>query len=66
MMRRIVGIAKIADITGIADLKARSVIEQQALEMGRRMVTGRHGFATIAAVSALAREIAPLSKVDAR
>ena len=60
MMRRIVGLAKVADIAGIPDLKARAVIEQQALEMGRRMVTGRHGFGSIGAVSALAREISPL------
>jgi len=60
MMRRIVGIAKVADIAGIPDLTARAVIEQQALEMGRRMVTGRDRFGSISAVSALAREISPL------
>ena len=61
MMRRIVGIAKVADIAGIPDLKARAVIEQQALEMGRRMVVGRGDFGSIDAVNALAREISPLS-----
>jgi 5-methylthioribose kinase len=62
MMRRIVGIAKVADIAGIPDLKARAAIEQQALEMGRRMVTGRQGFGSIGDVSALAREISPLGR----
>jgi 5-methylthioribose kinase len=62
MMRRIVGIAKVADIAGIPDLKARATIEEQALEMGRRMVTGRYDFGSIAAVSALACEISPLGK----
>ncbi len=61
MMRRIVGLAKVADIAGIPDLKARAAIEEQALEMGRRMVTGRRGFGSIEAVNALAREISPLS-----
>jgi 5-methylthioribose kinase len=60
MMRRIVGIAKVADIAGIPDLKARATIEQQALAMGRRMVTGRRSFGSIEAVNGLAREISPL------
>ncbi len=62
MMRRIVGIAKVADIAGIQDLTARAAIEQQALEMGRRLVVGRAGFGSIAAVSGLAQEIAPLGR----
>jgi len=66
MMRRIVGIAKVADIAGIPDLEARAVIEQQALEMGRRMVTRRHGFRSIQDVSALARKIAPLAGAGAQ
>lgn len=57
MMRRIVGIAKVADIAGISDLKARAVAEVEALAMARRMVTGRAGFGSIAAVNALAEEI---------
>ena len=63
MMRRIVGIAKVADIAGIPDLKARAIIEQQALEMGRRMVTERHDLGSIEKVSALAREISPLNEM---
>lgn len=61
MMRRIVGIAKVADIAGIPDLMARAEVEQNALEMGRRMVTSRRSFESIGAVSMLAREISPLS-----
>jgi 5-methylthioribose kinase len=60
MMRRIVGIAKVADIAAIPDLEARATIEEQALAMGRRMITGRRGFGSIEAVNALAREISPL------
>ena len=67
MMRRIVGIAKVADIVGIPDLKARANIEQQALEMGRRMVVRRREFGTIADLTALAQEISPLgARVDGR
>lgn len=62
MMRRIVGIAKVADIAGIPDLSARAAIETQALEMGRRMVLERARFDTIEMVSALAREVSPLAR----
>jgi 5-methylthioribose kinase len=61
MMRRIVGIAKVADIAGIADPVARARVEQQALEMARRMVVARSELRTIEAVSELARKVAPLS-----
>lgn len=60
MMRRIVGIAKVADIAGIPDPAARAAIEMKALEMGRRMVMGRAGFGSIEQVSALALEISPI------
>lgn len=65
MMRRIVGIAKVADIAGIPDLKARAAIERQALLMGRRMVIDRSRFGSIEAVSDLAREVSPLAAVAA-
>ena len=61
MMRRIVGIAKVADIADIPDLEARATIEQQALQMGRQMVVGRRDFASIETVNTLARQISPLS-----
>ncbi|MCW5695670.1 MAG: S-methyl-5-thioribose kinase [Bauldia sp.] len=57
MMRRIVGIAKVADIATIPDLKARAIVETHALDMARRMVMNRTGFDTIADVAALARSI---------
>ena len=63
MMRRIVGIAKVADIAEIPDLRARARVEQQALQMARRMVVARSELGTIEAVSELAREVAPLSPV---
>lgn len=62
MMRRIVGIAKVADIAGIADPAARSRVEEQALAMGRRLVIERHRFAAIEEVSALARASASLER----
>lgn len=61
MMRRIVGIAKVADIAEIPDLTARAHVEQQALEMARRMIVARTELSTIEAVSKLALEVAPLS-----
>jgi 5-methylthioribose kinase len=57
MMRRIVGIAKVADIATIPDLQARAEVEINALAMARKMVTGRHGFGSIDAVNALARDV---------
>ncbi|MCC6735635.1 MAG: S-methyl-5-thioribose kinase [Bauldia sp.] len=65
MMRRIVGIAKVADIAGIADPAARSRVEEQALAMGRRLVIERHRFAAIEEVSALARASASLERFPA-
>ncbi|MGD9737771.1 MAG: S-methyl-5-thioribose kinase [Bauldia sp.] len=61
IMRRIVGIAKVADIAGITDREARVRIEQQALTMGRQLVMRRTGFSSVAEISALARKIAPLA-----
>jgi 5-methylthioribose kinase len=63
MMRRIVGIAKVADIVEIPDPKARAHVEQQALEMARRTIVARSELGTIKAVSNLAREVAPLSPI---
>lgn len=65
MMRRVVGIAKVADIAGIADPAARARVEEQALAMGRRLVLDRHRFASIDRVSSLAREIGRLERVPA-
>jgi len=61
MMRRIVGLAKVADIADIPDLKARALAEANSLQMGARMVVERQKFASIADVSALAKSLSPLS-----
>ena len=60
MMRRIVGLAKVADITTIPDTKVRTLVETQALTMGAKMLVQRHQYTHIQAVSALARSISPL------
>ncbi len=60
MMRRIVGLAKVADIAGIEDPQERARAEENALRMGARMVVGRRAFASIRAVNDLAEEISPL------
>ncbi|MGV8839337.1 MAG: S-methyl-5-thioribose kinase [Bauldia sp.] len=65
MMRRIVGIAKVADITGIADPVARTRVEEQALAMGRRLVLERQRFSSIEEVSALARTCAASERFPA-
>lgn len=60
MMRRIVGLAKVADIAEIPDLKARAQAEQWALQMGSHMVVHRHTFTHIEQLSELAKSIMPL------
>jgi 5-methylthioribose kinase len=57
MMRRIVGLAKVADIADIPDPKARSLAETQALTMATKLLVQRHQYTTIHAVSALAQSI---------
>ncbi len=61
MMRRIVGIAKVADIAGISDPGERAAAEENALRMGAAMVVRRDDFAAIDDLSALARSISPIS-----
>ncbi len=60
MMRRIVGIAKVADIADVEDLKERAKIEEMTLEMGRKMVIERNSFNNINELIELAKSISPL------
>lgn len=60
MMRRIVGLAKVADIADIPDLKERALAEANALAMGRVMVVNRNSYTSITELSELARSISPL------
>jgi len=63
MMRRIVGLAKVADIADIPDPKARTLAETQALTMATKLLVQRHQYTTIHAVSALAQSISPLINI---
>jgi 5-methylthioribose kinase len=60
MMRRIYGLAKVADIAEIPDLPARLAVERNVLRMGKIMVTQREQFHDIEELTALANEISPL------
>lgn len=60
MMRRIVGLAKVADIADIPDLKERAIIEQMTLKMGKKMVIERTSFDDIDDLILLAKSISPL------
>ncbi|MFC0399047.1 S-methyl-5-thioribose kinase [Paraburkholderia rhizosphaerae] len=57
MIRRIVGMAKVADVTSIADDALRASVEVRALRCAERLLVERHAIAGIGDVVALAREI---------
>jgi 5-methylthioribose kinase len=42
MVRRVVGIAHVADLDSIADPDVRAAAEQRALEFGQRLLVGAH------------------------
>ncbi|ADD68869.1 5-methylthioribose kinase [Denitrovibrio acetiphilus DSM 12809] len=60
MMRRILGLAKVADIADIEDLKERARIERMTLKMGKQMVINRDSYSSIQELTALAKELSPL------
>ena len=60
MMRRIFGLAKVADIADIEDLKERARIERMTLQLGKTLVTQRDQIKTIEEVVELAKTISPL------
>jgi len=60
MMRRILGLAKVADIADIEDNKERAKIERMTLQMGKKLVTERTQFHTIQEIIELAKELSPL------
>jgi len=60
MMRRILGLAKVADIAGIEDLKARAKAERMTLKLAKHMVINRNQIETIESLLASAKEISPL------
>lgn len=61
MMRRIVGLAKVADIADIEDLQERAKAEENALRMGSEMVVRRKEFSSFSDLFDLAVSISPLS-----
>ena len=60
MMRRIFGLAKVADIADIEDLNERARIERMTLQLGKILVTQRDQFSTIEEVVEQAKTISPL------
>ncbi len=60
MMRRIFGLAKVADIADIEDLEARACIERMTLQLGKILVTQRDQFHSIEEVIERAKIISPL------
>ena len=57
MMRRVLGIAKVADFADITDLDARAAVETNIINMATNMVVNRSEFSDIQALNTLAREI---------
>ena len=60
IMRRILGLAKVADIADITDLKERARIVNITLQVGKKMVTERKKFKSISEVIDLAKEFSTL------
>ncbi|MBU2512584.1 S-methyl-5-thioribose kinase [bacterium] len=60
MMRRIFGLAKVADIADIEDLKERARIERMTLKLAEYMVVDRDRIENIESVVAAAKDLSPL------
>lgn len=60
MLRRIFGLAKVADIADIEDLEERARIERMTLRLGKTLATQRDQFNSIEEVVELAKTISPL------
>ena len=60
MMRRIFGLAKVADIADIEDLEERARIERMTLQLGKILVTQRDQFRSIEEVIERAKSLSPL------
>ncbi|PRW55925.1 translation initiation factor fusion with methylthioribose kinase [Chlorella sorokiniana] len=54
IVRRLVGIAHVADMDSIADADVRAVCERRALRFGRRLLTGPEAVADVAELTQLA------------
>ena len=60
MMRRIYGLAKVADIAELPDLQQRLEVERKVMQMAKVMVQQRDSFRSVEELTALACEISPL------
>ncbi len=60
MMRRIVGLAKVADIADIDNAEERARAEENALKMGREMILNRDKFTSFSELVDLATSISPV------
>lgn len=57
MIRRIVGMAKVADVTSIGDASVRALVEIRSLRMAEQLLVRRCEFASITEVTRLAAEV---------
>jgi len=57
MIRRIVGMAKVADITSISDDAIRAAVEVKCVQCAERLLIERHAFGSIEEVVELARDV---------
>ncbi len=64
IIRRILGLAKVADISSIEDLKARAKIERSCLKFARELLVNRKQYSTITDVATLATQLSPLYSDD--
>jgi 5-methylthioribose kinase len=56
VIRRILGVAKVADFMQFEDQKLRAKLETQALKMAKTMLLNRQSYTNIADVNKLAEE----------
>jgi len=60
MMRRIFGLAKVADIADIPDLKKRAEVERMTLKLAKHMVIDKDQIESIESLIETAKKISPL------
>lgn len=57
MLRRILGVAKVADLMQFDDLKLRAKLETQAITMAKHILLNRHSYKDMSAINALAKQL---------
>jgi 5-methylthioribose kinase len=58
MLRRILGVAKVADLMQFDDFHLRAKLETQAITLAKHMLLNRHNYKDLSAINALAQKIA--------